>query len=129
MGDQPDAETLPDNTQHSKQTFMPPAGSEPAIPASVLPPGLVSKRYAKQKQELLKIAYMFINTACVLLPVLWSSFFLYAHLHFYFQLALLPINVPIQTGEMRSHEYCRRFPRHSEGQLLNLYVFVFKLVQ
>ena len=35
--DQPDAETFPDNTQHSRQTSKPPSGFESAIPAGQRP--------------------------------------------------------------------------------------------
>ena len=35
--DRPVAETLPENTQYSRQTSMPPAGFEPAIPARERP--------------------------------------------------------------------------------------------
>jgi len=34
MSDQPYSETLLDNSQHSQETCMPPAGFEPAIPVS-----------------------------------------------------------------------------------------------
>jgi len=47
MSDQPDAGTLPDNTQHLQETDnMPPAGSEPVIPVNERPHADTSDRAA-----------------------------------------------------------------------------------
>jgi len=51
--DQPDAETSPDNTQHSQETSMPPAGIEPAIPASERPQTHALDRAATGSQLIL----------------------------------------------------------------------------